>query len=330
MSSENTVPPVWQHPETTSENTEPDQRRRPGATSITLSDAHRQVLAGYLAVLARAPLSAETVRTYTSKVRQYLAWLAIAEPDGDPLAQAQARDWAVRDYRSHLLGNLKRKPATINNALAAIDDFYTRLGLGPANAARLDLPDQAPKSLDKRATLRWLRAVQAHPSTRDRVLAQLPFYAGIRIIETVRLDLDDIQLSARKGTLRVLGKGDKIREIPIHPQLRTDLHLWLHERPDWPEATRNPALLLNNRGGRLTTRGASGIFRQIADNAGLDDQTTAHILRHTFATTLIRGGTDLVIVAELLGHSRLDTVRVYTRPTAQDQAKALELLPTDR
>ena len=61
---------------------------------------------------------------------------------------------------------------------------------------------------------------------------------------------------------------------------------------------------------------------------GLDDQTTAHILRHTFATTLIRGGTDLVIVAELLGHSRLDTVRV--RPTAQDQAKALELLPTDR
>src|SRR5664279_5725921 len=110
--------------------------------------------------------------------------------------------------------------------------------------------------------------VQAHPSTRDRVLAQLPFYAGIRIIETVRLDLDDIQLSARKGTLRVLRKGDKIREIPIHPQLRTDLHLWLHERPDWPEATRNPALLLNNRGGRLTTRGASGIFRQIADNAG--------------------------------------------------------------
>ena len=104
-----------------------------------MSDAHRQVLAGYLAVLARAPLSAETVRTYTSKVRQYLAWLAIAEPDGDPLAQAQAqaqaRDWAVRDYRSHLLGNLKRKPATINNALAAIDDFYTRLGLGPANAA---------------------------------------------------------------------------------------------------------------------------------------------------------------------------------------------------
>ena len=193
-----------------------------------MSDAHRQVLVGYLAVLARAPLSAETVRTYTSKVRQYLAWLAIAEPDGDPLAQAQARDWAVRDYRSHLLGDLKRKPATINNALAAIDDFYTRIGLGPANAARLDLPDQAPKSLDKRATLRWLRAVQAHPSTRDRVLAQLPFYAGIRIIETVRLDLDDIQLSARKGTLRVLGKGDKIREIPIHPQLRTDLHLPPH------------------------------------------------------------------------------------------------------
>ena len=109
-------------------------------------------------------------------------------------------------------------------------------------------------------------AVPAPPQVRKYTI--LPFYAGIRIIETVRPDLDDIQLSAGKGTLRVLGKGDKIREIPIHPQLRTDLHLWLHERPDWPEATRNPALLLNNRGGRLTSRGASGIFRQIADNAG--------------------------------------------------------------
>ena len=73
-------------------------------------------------------------------------------------------------------------------------------------------------------------------------------------------------------------------------------------------------MLQATAGRRLRWLGrASGIFRQIADNAGLDDQTTAHILRHTFATTLIRGGTDLVIVAELLGHSRLDTVRIYTQ-----------------
>ena len=108
------------------------------------------------------------------------------------------------------------------------------------------------------------------------------------------------------------------------------LRLWLDERPDWPGAQTTPALLLNRRGTRLTTRGASTIFRTIATTAGLEDTITAHIGRRTFATTLVRGGTDLVTVAEMLGHARLDTVRAYTRPTADDRAKALNLLPTDR
>lgn len=71
------------------------------------------------------------------------------------------------------------------------------------------------------------------------------------------------------------------------------------------------------RGTRLTTRGASTIFRTIATTAGLNDTITAHTGRHTFATTLVRGGTDLVTVADMLGHARLDTVRAYTRPTAE-------------
>jgi integrase/recombinase XerC len=92
----------------------------------------------------------------------------------------------------------------------------------------------------------------------------------------------------------------------------------------------NPALLLNRRGGRLSTRAASAIFQKIATAGGLDDEITAHTGRHTFATTLIRGGTDLVLVADMLGHSRLETVRAYTRPTPDDRAKALNLLPIDR
>ena len=73
----------------------------------------------------------------------------------------------------------------------------------------------------------------------------------------------------------------------------------------------------------------SWVVTGIAAAAGLEDDTTAHVLRHSFATTLVRGGTDLVIVAELLGHARLETTRVYTRPTAEDRAKALDLLPVD-
>ena len=88
-------------------------------------------------------------------------------------------------------------------------------------------------------------------------------------------------------------------------------------------------LIFLKRGGRLGVRGAHGIITGIAAGAALDDDTTAHVLRHSFATTLVRGGTDLVIVAELLSHARLETTRAYTRPIAEDRAKALELLPID-
>jgi hypothetical protein len=97
--------------------------------------------------LAAAPLAAQIRRTYLSKVRGYLAWLATADVDGDSLCERRARDWTVRDYRGYLVTVAKRAPATVNNTLAAIDDFYTRRGLGAADADRLDLPTQAPRAL---------------------------------------------------------------------------------------------------------------------------------------------------------------------------------------
>ena len=177
----------------------------------------------YVAALQTAPLAEQTRRTYASKVRQYLAWLAHTDPGADPFASPEARDWAVRDYRTHLQTVQKRRPATVNNALAAVDDLYIRLGHGPANAKRAEIPPAAPRALDPRAQIRYLRAVHASPSPRDRALALVPFYAGARLAETVALDLDDIRLSARKGHLRILGKGERVRELPIHPKLRKAL-----------------------------------------------------------------------------------------------------------
>jgi integrase/recombinase XerC len=280
-------------------------------------------------MLRSAPLSEQTSRTYTSKVRQYLAWLADADTEGDALNERDARDWAVRDYRTHLQTVLKRKPATVNNALAAVDDLYIRRGVGPANAARAELPRTAPMALDARTAVRFLREVQKCSSPRDRAIALVPFYAGTRIAEITLLDVDDVRLSARKGILRILGKGEKVREIPIHPDLRTALAGWLDERPEWPGAD-TAALFLNQRGGRLSVKGAHDIITTIAAAAGLeDDAITAHVLRHTFATRLVRGHTDLVIVAELLGHARLETTRAYSRPTQQDAIDALKLLDVD-
>ena len=81
----------------------------------------------------------------------------------------------------------------------------------------------------------------------------------------------------------------------------------------WPGAHGSPALFLNRRGGRLTTRGASAIIAGIAEAAALDDPATAHVLRHTCATILVRGGTDLVTVAQILGHARDELIPLRDR-----------------
>ena len=232
------------------------------------------------------PLAEETKRTYLSRGPDVPGLAGLpgrrAPSRGRPTGRSRARDWAVRDYRHWLLreADPKRSARYANNALAALDDFYTRLGLGKAGVARDDLPQTAPRALSRNAQLRWLRAIEDWPRPRDRLLALLPFYAGLRIGDTVALDVTDIQVSARKGHLIVYGKGGKVRQVPIHPQLRTPLTGWLGERPAWKNAAAERALFLNHRGRRLSARAASAVFTAIGSAAGLDDHITAHRPAH--------------------------------------------------
>jgi site-specific recombinase XerD len=116
--------------------------------------------------------------------------------------------------------------------------------------------------------------------------------------------------------------------------LRAALQAWFQERPRWPGASTSAALLLNQRGGRLSDRSVRTIIGRFGELAGLDDDPPdpfgPHVLRHTFGTQLVRAGVDLVTVAELMGHSRLETTRLYTLPTRADRERALEALLTDR
>lgn len=318
-------------PESTSDKTRAsvDGHRR-GARPTWLPAELEAVHADYAAALRSAPVDEDTRRAYASRVRQFLAWLGAATVDGDPLGDPVARDWAVRDYRSFLQGVAKRKPATVNTVLAALNDFYSRRGLGPAEVRRLEVAQEAPRALEKREAIRWLRAVEGCHRLRDRALALVPFYAGLRIGETVGLDLDDVRQSAKRGLLVVrAGKGDRYREVPLHADLRSAINAWLKERRDWPGAE-GPAVFLNRRGGRLSARGARDVFASLAETAGLDDEFSSHVLRHTFATTLTRAGSDVVLVADLLGHARLDTTRRYSLASAADRAAALAHLTVDR
>ena len=195
MATENALPAGSQAPESASENTKASSARRRGRAAVELPAFEATVLDDYTEALRSAPLSDQTRRTYASKVRQFLAWLASAGLDSDPLTSADGRDRAVRDYRTHLQAVLKRSPATVNNALAAVDDFYIRRGLGAASAVRVEIPAAAPRALGERAQVRYLRAVQRCPSPRDQALALVPFYAGARISEIVALDVGVIPRS---------------------------------------------------------------------------------------------------------------------------------------
>ena len=197
-----------------------------------LTPENAELLAKYAGHLGHSPLSGHSPRTYLSAIRAYLTWLQGAEVDGDPLYDAAAKDWAVRDYRSYLVTVAKRATATVNKHLAALQDFYTWRGLGqPQGVMRHQVPRHAPKALDPRAKLRYLRAVEAWPDARDRAIALLPLYAGARIAEVAALDVADVRLSARKGELHLVGKGEKSRTVPVHAKLREALAAWLGERP---------------------------------------------------------------------------------------------------
>jgi integrase/recombinase XerD len=171
-------------------------------------------------------------------------------------------------------------------------------------------------------------SVEACPSARDRAIALLPLYAGTRIAEITALDVGDVRLSARKGVVHLVGKGEKSRTVPVHPKLRKALAAWLAERPAKPGAD-SPALFTSVRGTRMTTDAIADVIAAITKAAGLDDHVTSHVLRHTFGTELTRSGVDIVTVAELMGHASLETTRLYTRPNAADMQRAVDLLTTD-
>jgi site-specific recombinase XerD len=223
----------------------------------------------------------------------------------------------------------KRAVATVNKHLAALQDFYVWRGLGqPQGVRRHQVPRHAPTALEPRAKLRYPRAVEASPGARDRALALPPLYAGTRIAEIRALDVADVRLSARKGELRAAGKGEKSRTVPVHPKLRAALAAWLAERPCHRGAD-SAALFTSSRGTRMTTDAIADVIGAITRAAGLDDHVTSHVLRHTFGTELTRSGVDLVTVAELMGHASLETTRLYTRPSAADLQRAVDLLTAD-
>src|SRR3954471_13699477 len=233
-----------------------------------LDDRRAALLQGYLSWLEGRPLAARSRQAYGHQVRRYLTWLGDRSAvDGDPLAEGDARDWAVRDYKRHLKAVERWKPASVNLALAALDSFYTQLGLGRPVVRREDLPASAPRALSEEQQRRLLRMCE-RASARDRAIVVTLLCTGLRLAELVALDVDDVRVSARKGLVVVRsGKGDAYREVPVNALVRQVLEEWLGERARRAgEAER--ALLVGRGGRRLSKRSVDDAVRGLGEDAG--------------------------------------------------------------
>lgn len=302
-------------------------RSQPARLRTLDAEAARKAFAAWL---RRQPLSERTADAYRAQVGAYLTWLAGSEHAAEALSVEAVRDWAVRDYK-RAMKKRRLKPTTVNQALAAIDALYRSLSMGRPDVRREALAQVAPRALAEDAQRRFLRSVERCPSARDRAIATLFLYTGLRLSELAALDVGDVAVSPRRGRLRVaLGKGDAYREVPLNSACRSALDEWTAARTTQLEALaeRNPdlaatdALWLARGGGRLGSRAIDLVVRRLAADAGLE--MSAHVLRHTCVTNLIRSGADVVLVAELAGHRRLDTTRRYSLPSEADRDAAVE------
>ena len=210
-----------------------------------------------------------------------------------------------------------------------------------ADDPTLDLPsisvtDLLPKALSEEETERLLGSVVGTGPVvlRDRALLEVLYGTGARVSEVVGLNVGDVAAaleSADLPLLRVLGKGDKERVVPLGRLAREALAHWLSgegrpllEPKKWRRRSDAEAVFLNARGGRLTRVGVFGVVKKYAGRVGLAEKVSPHVLRHSCATHMLARGADVRVVQELLGHASIATTQRYTKVSPEHLRRAYE------
>jgi integrase/recombinase XerC len=285
---------------------------RPDADAAT---AAQDALAAAHRHLARCKLSGNTVKAYKRQTTAYAAWLAENADHADAFSDVVGAEAAVTAWRKHLMTG-KAAPATINQALAAVTLLYAQAGLRiTVKRARVPKPGE-PGALTKTEQGRVERAA-ARRGVRDRAIVATMLYGGARVEECGRLDAEDVTLTARTGHIRLHGKGDEVRTVPLPPVGRQHLAAWLDER-----GTHDGPLWTGQRG-RLTISGITQVILAVGEDAGIPG-LRPHRLRHTYATRLRQGGADPAQIQALLGQASIETAARYFRAGTTEQAAAVD------
>ena len=280
---------------------------------------------------AQRGLSEHTVRAYVGDIEHLMAFAG-------RYGRAEIADVDLGLLRAWLasMAAAERSRATLARRGAAARTFFDwarrtgRVASDPAlrlASARPASPPPTVLGVDATARLLDVARTRAQDSDpvhlRDWAALELLYATGARVGELCGADVDDLDLAER--TLRVVGKGDKERVVPFGVPAAQAVQAWLDRgRPVLAGDLAGRALLLGRRGGRADQRQIREVAHAVAALAGVDD-VAPHALRHTAATHLLEGGSDLRSVQEVLGHASLATTQRYTHVTAERLRTSFEL-----
>ncbi len=282
----------------------------------------RDCIAKYLGELRQRGASAHTLRNYNSDLEQLLGYCRRTgeEPAIEQIDLVLLREWLASLYDQKLATvSIRRKIA----AVRAMLKFLHQEGIMEGNAsARLRTPKSRPRPpevMSAEKTNNLIDAVEdgmvAEKPSKERDLGflELLYGCGIRVSELIGIDLEDLDLGG--GWLRVTGKGNKERQVPLGGRARVAVERYLQVRRAPAE---QKALLVNARGGRLGDRQVRRLVKLYALLATGDSTVHPHSFRHAYATHLLADGADLRAIQELLGHARLSTTQKYTQVSLKD------------
>lgn len=261
--------------------------------------------------------SVNTLSAYRNDLNQFIEYL---RGKGNPESWADVGKPTIIDYMI-TLKEREYSSATVARKVASIKSFFHFLLseqiLVDDPTATLDTPrvkKHLPRVLTVDEINRLLDAplsVAGPKGIRDAALLETLDATGVRVSELVSLNLDDIDLAS--WTIRCFGKGSKERVVPLHPRAADAIDRYIETaRTSYLKDRDEPALFLNPRGKRLTRQGLWLIIKRYVELAGIEADVTPHTLRHSFATNLLDGGSNLREVQVLLGHSNISTTQIYT------------------
>ena len=269
-------------------------------------------------------LSEHTRKAYSGDLGSFLRYC-------DQLNVNEWRDMDGRQLRGYITQRHRQgiSGRSLQRNLSAIRAFYNYLldkGTVKQNPAEgLITPKtekRLPKTLDVEQSTRLVDIKDNKGlAIRDRAILELMYSSGLRLSECVGLDLHSIDRA--DATVTVLGKGNKVRTVPVGKYALQAVAEWLKLRPQMA-ALGEMALFVSTRGSRLSARAVQQRFRHWAIKQGLDTHVHPHMLRHSFATHLLESSSDLRAVQELLGHADISTTQIYTNLDFQHLARVYD------